>query len=161
VTHRATFTFAYAVFALSTLGACAGELDQPQRFAAAVQKYTGGGGGGGSGASAVPPACVLQVFKVSCGLAACHARGAAQIDLVSNGVTGRLLAQESRSAICKGRIYMATDGTSSLLLDKLTGSPPCGARMPLGGMISPTDAQCLAAWVSSFGGAELDAGEAP
>jgi hypothetical protein len=157
--------FLGASLAFFVLAACAGKLEQPQRFVAAAQKYTGGGAGGsvaGTGASTlVPSECVLEIFKGSCGLEGCHAKGSPQIDLVSDGVAARLIDHESGSTVCKGRTYIATDGTSSLLLDKLSSSPPCGTRMPLGGTISAANALCLADWVAALGGIGLDAGETP
>jgi hypothetical protein len=155
----------YAALVASTLGACAGKLEQPQRFAAAAARFTGGGTGGSTVVSdvgaLVPPPCVLEIFKTTCGLTACHAKGSSQVDLVSDGVAGRLIDKKSGSALCKGRTYVATDETSSLLLDKLTDAPPCGARMPLGGMLSAASTQCLTDWVVALGGSGLDAGGAP
>jgi hypothetical protein len=155
--------------AVSTLGACAGKLEKPQRFAAAVQKYLGGGSSdaasvapSGTDAGTVEtPACVLGILRDTCGLAGCHAKGSPQVDLASDGVVDRLIDQESGSALCKGRTYVATDGTSSLLLDKLTASPPCGVKMPVGGSLSAANMRCLTDWVSSLNGGDLDAGGVP
>jgi hypothetical protein len=162
-------TLVWTCLALAGLGACVGKLDRPQRFAAAVTKYNSGGSADASigersptakGADAVaPPACALQLFKGTCGVAGCHAKGSAYLDLASSGVETRLIDKKSSDPVCGSHTYVATDGTSSLLLDKLTDSPPCGAKMPLGGMISKTDRQCLADWVSSLA-SESDAGAA-
>jgi hypothetical protein len=162
------------------LCACAGKLDHPERFSAIVKKFgTGGGSGTGAGgaagaagtkadagmdagpSSAAEPACVLQVFKKTCGLPGCHASGSPQVDLASTGVAGRLIDKTSTSAMCKGRVYIPSKGGSSLLLDKLGASPPCGVRMPLGGMLSTADTKCLSDWVTSLGGGATDAGAKP
>ena len=159
------------------LGACAGKLDKPERFAAAVKKYERGGGGASGSRSApdasttdaeivsakdagpgAPPDCVLQIFKDTCGVAGCHAKGSAQLDLVSAGVTDRLVDQTSDTDMCKGHTYIATDGSASLLLNKLSSSPACGAEMPLGGKLGATNTQCLTDWINSITGAAADAG---
>jgi hypothetical protein len=165
----------------STLCACAGKLDQPKRFAAIVQKFGGAAGKGGTGGvgggrqlpgisdddggpsavdagSVVLPPCVLTIFGKTCGISGCHAKGSPQIDLASDGVTDRLINKKSTSMTCMGRVYVATDGKASLLLDKLGPTPPCGLRMPVGGMLSATDMKCFSDWVKSLGGSVPDAG---
>jgi hypothetical protein len=159
----------------TALYACAGKLDKPERFASIVKKLTAdagkagaggkssGSGGGAAGMSsdagkAAPPACVLQVFKMTCGLAACHAKGTPQVDLASAGVADRLIDQKSASVACKDRVLVSSSGMSSLLVDKLTDPPPCGAKMPLTGTLSATDMKCLTSWVQSVGGSPQDAG---
>jgi len=158
---------------LGAAPACAGKLQQPQRFAAAVKKYRGGTppstpvtGGSEDDAGEEPPACALDLFKSTCGQTSCHAKGSAQLDLVSAGVAARLIDQSSQSTTCDGHTYIATDGAASLLLDKLSDKPPCGAKMPLGGTISASNMQCLTTWVHSLGGetggtTDADAGGAP
>jgi hypothetical protein len=164
-------------FLAAVLGGCAGKLDNPQRFSSAVKNYTEGVGVAGSAAPSAPaafmgdprteaPPCVLQLFKTTCALAGCHAKGSAQIDLASDNVADRLVDQTSNSDLCSGRTYVASDGTASLLLDKLSDKPPCGARMPAAGMLSAEDEQCLSSWVRSvYGGADgadgADAGAGP
>jgi hypothetical protein len=148
------------------LYACAGKLDQPQRFSSIVKRLGQGGGqsagaAGSSAASAPLPACVSKIFSQTCGLAGCHAKGSAQIDLVSTGVAARLVDVKSTSAMCKDKIYVSTSGGQNLLLDKLSTQPPCGARMPLGGMLGTADVQCLAAWVQAIGDTANDAGATP
>jgi hypothetical protein len=110
-------------------------------------------------AGAEAPACVLTLFQNTCGLSGCHAKGTtAQTDLASDGVADRLLDQPAKNAMCKGRTLVATDGSPSLLVEKLSGNPPCGAAMPLGGALSAKDKQCVFDWVASVGGSVPDAG---
>jgi hypothetical protein len=156
----------------TALCGCAGKLDNPNRFAAAVGKYETGGAIQDAAMTSTPvadsvhhtatpttpPDCVLAVFKNTCGQVGCHAKGSPQVDLVSADVGQRLIDQTSNSGTCKGHTYVSTDGSSSLLLDKLSNSPPCGARMPLGGMLSAANMQCLTTWVGSLSGGEQDAG---
>jgi hypothetical protein len=164
--------FLISLFAIMLYG-CAGNLDKPERFAAVVKKYTvdagkasGSGGTGGASAAksdagagkAAPPACVLQVFKMTCGIAGCHAKGTPQVDLASTGVADRLIDRQSASMACKGRVFVSSSGMSSLLLDKLTDSPPCGAKMPLTGTLNAADLKCLTSWVQSLDVSGQDAG---
>lgn len=157
---------------MSALAGCAGKLEHPERFTAIVKKFasdasTGSGGAGGSKSDAgtnsnapPPPACVAALFKNTCGASvACHAKGTATIDLVSTGVTGRLLDQKSKTDLCKGEVYIASDGGESLLLDKLTDSPPCGVKMPFDGTkLSAAELKCVGDWVNALGGGGADAG---
>jgi hypothetical protein len=155
--------------------ACAGDLERPERFdgvlAALDGSVSGTGGAGPSPTDAspppseggpipdagppanAPPACVTDLFESSCGTVGCHNRGAPQVDLVSDGVTGRLLDQSSSSALCRGRTYVSSDGSESLLLDKLLAVPPCGSRMPLVGALTSEQQTCLGQWVDSLGAA--------
>lgn len=165
-----------ALITSSTLCACAGKLDQPKRFAAIVQKFGGAAGKSGAGGRLPPISdddggpgaadagtvvlapCVLTIFGKTCGMTGCHAKGSPQIDLVSDGVTDRLINKKATGMACVGRVYVATDGKSSLLLDKLGSAPPCGSRMPIGAMLSATDMKCFSDWVKSVGGSVPDAG---
>lgn len=155
--------------------ACAGELDRPERFDGVLAARDGSAGfadaavPGSMDASSpstdggpvpdagpppnAPPACVTDLFESSCGTVACHGSGSPQVDLVSDGVTGRLLDQTSSSALCRGRTYVSSDGSESLLLDKLLAVPPCGSRMPLVGALTSEQQTCLQQWVDSLGAA--------
>jgi hypothetical protein len=148
--------------------ACAGDLEQPERFDAIVKRFRDGGTGSGGllrdsgmGSGAVdsgvsgdePPACVTQLFSKTCGAAGCHEKGSKTLDLASAGVTSRVLDQESDTMLCSGRKYIDSNGGVSLLFDKLGQSPPCGARMPLVGTLSAAQRTCLTDWVDSLGGA--------
>jgi hypothetical protein len=151
---------------------CAGDLDKPERFASVIARFRDGGASpGGSGGllrdsgmpsspidagtsnAAAPPACVAELFMKTCGTTGCHEQGSQTLDLNSDGVTARLLDQDSVSMLCSGRTYIDSSGGASLLLDKLTQQPPCGARMPLIGTLNMAQRTCLTDWVSSLGGA--------
>ena len=154
---------------LCALAGCAGKLDHPERFTSIVKKFASDASTAttksGSDASTPsnappPPSCVATLFKNTCGTSvACHAKGTATIDLVSTGVTGRLLDQKSKTDLCKGETYVASDGGESLLLDKLTASPPCGVKMPFDGTkLSAAELKCVGDWVNLLGGGGADAG---
>jgi hypothetical protein len=157
---------------LLAVTACGGKLEEPERFRdllssvdggggkpsedAAVPpgKDAGGGGTGGGGDDTAPPACVTMTFKAKCGTAGCHdSKMLTGIDLVAPGVTERLVDQDSNSAgVCKDRVYISTGGDPSLLLQKLTTTPPCGSPMPLVGTLSASEKKCITDWVTSLGG---------
>jgi hypothetical protein len=121
---------------------CAGELEHPENFSF----LRGGGDGGGE-----PPACVTQYFADTCG-GACHGQDAALLDLVSPGVERRLVDQPSAAdSVCGGRTLVATDGSESLLLQKLT-TVPCGSKMPFGGSASEAELACIRGWIDGLGG---------
>lgn len=98
-----------------------------------------------------PPACVVSVFESRCAGLECHGPGAPEVDLISPGVSARLVDQPSSpSLFCANRTFVATDGSSSLLLDKLRDAPPCGSRMPLKGNLGAQQVECLVQWVASL-----------
>jgi hypothetical protein len=152
-----------------SLSACGGKLDHPERFAATVKRLgqagakaadAGAAEPASDGGSAALPACVSKLLGKTCGVAGCHAVGSPQVDLASAGVAMRLVDVKSTSMMCKDKTYVSTTGGASLLLDKLGATPPCGARMPLGGMLAAADVQCLTDWVAALGG-KPDAGAMP
>jgi hypothetical protein len=97
------------------------------------------------------PACVTDVLASRCAGLECHGPGAPEVDLISPGVAARLVDQPSSSTLlCAGRTYLATDGSPSLLLDKLKATPPCGSPMPLKGNLGSQHVACLVDWVASL-----------
>jgi hypothetical protein len=148
---------------------CAGELENPERFGFLLNAgrnsvpaggsggtgvvLPGGGTGGAAGAlaSRTAPDCVKQAFAMSCNSPACHERSMPQVDLVSPGFEERVIGKVASSMLsCSGRVLVSEDGSPSLLLDKLSDTPPCGVKMPLGRTLMPADAKaCITAWVMS------------
>lgn len=126
---------------------CAGDLDQPDRF---DRDGAIAGDGDGDGV----PQCVTEILQDNCGTAACHGDGALQVDLLSDGVEGRVVDADAKAGgVCDGEVLVSTDGGTSLLLDKLMDSPVCGERMPyLASPLSQGDIDCIGAWVESLGG---------
>ena len=181
-------------FVMAGSAACAGGLEDPQRFQQTDPVVTSGpssvpgvddatqmlpllpatpgvdpqiptltpdagtsaiGGTGGApiappGGSPPPPACVVDVLAGRCAGLECHGPGALEVDLISPGVIARLVNRPSSpNLLCAGRTYIATDGSPSLLLDKLRSAPPCGSRMPLKGNLGAQQVDCLVDWVAS------------
>jgi hypothetical protein len=115
--------------------ACAGELEQPERFASC------------------PPGFVEQLFSARCA-GECHAGGdaaEAALDLVAPGVEARLIGEPSATPFCDGRLLVEPDAThpgAHLLLDKLAERPSCGARMPFGGeALTASEVECVRRWI--------------
>lgn len=147
------------------LSGCAGSLDNPEDFAFLLADAGGAvtvdaATATDAGAEAVP-ACVRDAFE-SCGLAGCHGAGSLQVDLVSAGLAARLVDQPAlATGVCADRTLVATDGSASLLLQKLSTSNDCGSPMPLGRDVATQWEEaaydCVEAWVISLGGSALEA----
>jgi hypothetical protein len=146
---------------------CAGDLRDPERFAFVIDHNPGGADSGksnldaatpsldagGGGASTPAPACLTALFAAKCATSACHGAGAPQVDLVSSGVEMRVVGKpSSATGQCVGKTLVSTNGSASLLADKVSATPPCGSKMPLGGSLSDTDLACLDGWVSTVSG---------
>lgn len=140
---------------IAALAGCPGSLKDPGRFSR----------------SECPPDFdpVRAIFATSCGTSACHEGDspAAELDLVSPGVAGRLVDVPSTDD-CAGALRIdSADPTASLLLDKLTETPECGDPMPqVGPRVSGQDLACLREWVVATAAAgpapqPMDAGAAP
>jgi hypothetical protein len=142
---------------------CAGELEDPGRFGFLFDDDDAGTSSpndmDGSVSSnrdasspipSAPPACVTTLLNKSCALAGCHSANAAQVDLTASGLSTRLVDKKSTSDECSDRTYIATDGSPSLLLQKIMDSPPCGLKMPIGPALTTAETTCLTDWVDSL-----------
>jgi hypothetical protein len=126
---------------------CAGDLDNPERFDFLLD---GGTKTNAQGGIPAPPPCLTSLFEARCGIAGCHVANTQQIDLVSPKVEDRLVDVESTSAQCKDfGLFVSTDGSPSLLLQKLQVPPPCGVRMPIGDPLGESDMKCVSDWVKA------------
>jgi hypothetical protein len=115
------------------LGACAGDLADPEKFADC------------------PPGYVEQLFQADCsGGGDCHdsSEPEADLDLVSPGAAARLMGVASVQETCEGAPLIDPAGGDHLLMQKLGDGPPCGARMPFGeAKLSRSDIECVRRWV--------------
>lgn len=110
---------------------CAGELESPERFAECG------------------PGFVEQLFQEKCA-GECHAGSdpEAGLDLVTPGAAMRVMGRASVQEACDGLMIVDPTGGDSLLVDKLTDTPPCGARMPFGqSKLSGAEVECVRRWV--------------
>lgn len=118
---------------------CAGDLENPERFAKNC---------------ADDP--VVFVHE-TCGAGACHVADTTfgVVDFTSPGVTARLVDQSPTvSQVCTSDALMgevlidSVDPTMSFVLNKLTATPVCGSRMPLlADPLTPAEIECVATYV--------------
>lgn len=112
--------------------------------------------GGDPSTTAVDPPCAPEIdsiyktiFLARCGSMECHdsVQPAAGLNLVSPGVADRLVGVAAKG--CPGWLLVTPGAPAdSLLVDKVAGSPSCGAPMPVGG--EPLDdalLACLGGWI--------------
>jgi hypothetical protein len=116
----------------AVLSGCPGGLDRPERF------YKDAG----ADCSDVEN----KIFIPTCGGAGCHENpGAANnLDLVSAGTAARIKTQTST---CQSKPM------PTLILEKLRGTPPCGASMPLGSdPLTDNEYGCVVAYINKLDG---------
>ena len=148
----------FPVLGLS-FAACAGELKNPELFetgqgaaTAAEDSGTAPAGDAGPGGGASECGSTVELLKLKCGSAGCHgaASPAAKLDLVSEGLGERLRDLPSTDA-CAG--YSQIDSAApekSLLYLKVTDTPPCEPRMPIGAPLSAEEQACLLQWIEQL-----------
>ena len=127
--------------------ACAGTLDDPDRF-------RDGGAPASAADAGTPPAstCVpieTGVLAQKCATAGCHAAsGAANgLDLASPDVLGRLANKAATGG--PGSLIVPGDPDKSVLYTKLTATPPFGSRMPLGTNLDDATLACVHDWIAA------------
>jgi hypothetical protein len=136
------------VIALVACGlvACAGTLEDPERFAdaggAAAQSAD-------AGTAAACPPVESAILEAKCATAGCHAAsgGAAGLDLASPGVLGRLANKPATGGA--GSLVVPGDPSASVLYTKLMTAPPFGSRMPLGASLDDASLACVHDWIAS------------
>ncbi len=121
------------IFASLTLVGCAAELREPERFSNVDSCGN-----------------VEELLENECGGAGCHASEtpAAALDLVSAGVFGRLVDEVGTDNCGNALLVDSGNISGSLLLDKLSAQPSCGAQMPLGRpALSQTEVDCIESYL--------------
>jgi hypothetical protein len=162
VLTRRLLSLCLTASATSLIAACAGDLDDPQRFMDAAPPPVDAGkvdartapreAASQSDASCSPASAEnvpKDVFVTACATAGCHnpVDLAGSLDLKSSGVASRLVGVQAHDG---PGVYVATDGdpTKSDLYLLLTPSFPFDNQMPLGQ--PPLDAPtlgCVRAWI--------------
>ena len=122
---------------LASLGAgCPGTLEDPDRFL--------------NGGNYVCPDIPNELFVKSCGGAKiCHegAEPAAGLDLISDGVIGRLVDKKGRD--CPGILVDPVLPEASLIYTKLSPATSCGSPMPLGRpAFTDEEKLCIRNWIA-------------
>jgi hypothetical protein len=133
--------------------ACAGDLDDPERFAAQPAVRTT------ASSEASPDPCgdvPTTVFQKRCA-EGCHNAevNASGVDLASPDVASRLLA---RGALGGGVLVDPKAPKSSVLYTKLTSLPPYGSRMPPGAPLDDATIACVLSWITSVASTDTKAG---
>jgi hypothetical protein len=113
----------------------------------------GSAGVAGSAGSAGSDACgdvVTRIFVPSCGGTGCHNDTSPQqdLDLVSPGVAARVVGVTGKQ--CLQLLADPQNPEQSLLYQKLSVRPDCGAQMPLARpALSSTDVACVLSWIAA------------
>jgi hypothetical protein len=85
----------------------------------------------------------------------------AGLNLTANGIAARLVGVSPTAGVgsipssCAGmsKVYLTagSNPATGLLLDKLTSTPGCGARMPLGGaQMTASEISCVRTWATTL-----------
>ena len=120
------------------LAGCPGSLHDPARFTATC------------------PDVPTMILAARCGTGGCHdaSTKAASLDLVSPDVGGRLL---NRPAAGDKTLLLIdpSNPDGSVLVRKLTSTPPFGAQQPPGAPLDPMTIDCIRRWVRTVGISDL------
>lgn len=133
--YRAPLASLFAAALLATTAGCAGGLDDPDRFT------------GGTTAGCAPGTTATSVIQAQC--FACHSTDSKAngngLDLQAAGLPGRLYT--TNAACTMQPLADSANPSASFFLKKLTATPGCGSRMPLGTPLSDADTACLTEWL--------------
>lgn len=118
----------------------------------------GVGVAGSAAVSGGPCNAPTDVFPLTCASIVCHEGTANKLDLLSPGVDQRLLDVPAMGVHCGKTGMKLVDSKNpeqSLILLKLTTSPPCGSPMPLGSGpsgLKPEQLTCIHDYVVGLAG---------
>jgi hypothetical protein len=149
-TDPLAWSWLLAFGALGFFAGCPGTLADKELYEAALDGGRGPNGLDG-GADAGPCGDVVaRIFVPTCGGTSCHGTDAPQqgLDLVSPGLASRVVGVAAKG--CSVLLADPTNPEGSLIYQKLSPSPPCGAPMPLARPpLSRADADCVLAWIAA------------
>ena len=150
------------------VNACTGVADNEPRGHAgrggggagdASADATGGAGAGGSPDGAITiDRCMVPLATKSCNLAGCHGAQmpSAGLRLTEEVVTAPASLVDRWNAGdangCAPGMFKLIDRAEpekSLLYRKVTGTPPCGVKMPVGPTLTPAETACILSWIKS------------
>ena len=137
--------------ALSLLVGCPGKLSDKERFLVDAGDLDSGSPDAADGACGD---VVTRIFIPSCGGTGCHGAMAPQqgLDLESPGVAARVVGVIAKG--CPINLADPQSPSGSLMYQKLSPDPPCGAQMPLARPpLSDADATCVFNWIIAQGAA--------
>lgn len=119
---------------VSVLAGCPGSLEDPDRF--------------NDQFGTCPD--VPALLSKTCATAGCHAADnpSTGLDLASDDLIGRLSGKKTAGGA--GLLIDPTTPADSVLYTKVTGAPPYGGRMPLGGSpLDDTQVECILSWIET------------
>jgi hypothetical protein len=148
-TDRSAWSWLLAFGALSSFAGCPGTLADKELYEAALDGAVPKGADGGADAGPCGDV-VARIFVPTCGGTSCHGAQAPQqdLDLVSPGVASRVVGVAAKG--CSVLLADPADPEGSLIYQKLSPTPPCGAPMPLARPpLSRADAACVLAWIAA------------
>jgi hypothetical protein len=124
---------AAAMLLLALATGCPGALKDPSRFTAAC------------------PDVPSMILATRCGTAACHSASARAggLDLISPGLSGRLVDVPATGNPALLRVDSLSPD-ASVLVRKLTPTPPFGAQDPPGAPLDPATIDCIRKWVRTL-----------
>ena len=151
-TDPSAWSWLLALGALCLFAGCPGTLADKELYEAALDGARGlDGAGGSAGAEAGPCGDVVaRIFLPTCGGTSCHGTNAPQqdLDLVSPGLASRVVGVTAKG--CSVMLANPADPESSLIYQKLSPTPPCGAPMPLARPpLSRAEVACVLAWIAA------------
>jgi len=93
---------------------------------------------------------VTDLIQSDC-LTGCHSTAvkSSQLDLQASGLPKRLVKQNAASAGCSGLLLDPANPKNSNFYKKLTATPPCGTRMPVGGTLTTEELNCVSEWIAT------------
>ena len=126
---------------------------------ASVDARGGAGGAGGSidSGSAIDR-CMVPLAGKSCNLAGCHGAQMASAGLrLTEDVVMEPASLVDRPNAgdmngCAAGMFKLIDRAEpekSLLYRKVTGTPPCGVKMPVGPALTSAETACILSWIKS------------
>jgi hypothetical protein len=111
-------------------------------------------GSGGGAATAPAGGCDgFAVLAANCGSSGCHGDGSNLEDFAASEKAARSFIDKPGTLACigQGNVIDPDDPDGSLMVQKLSGDPPCGSSMPLGGVtLSKSDIDCIRSWMSNL-----------
>ena len=133
---------------LASLAACAGTLDEPERFREGGASSLLAAEAGAAPASACVPV-ETGILQPRCASAGCHAAAssAAGLDLASPDVLVRLANQAVAGGA--GSLIVPGNPAASVLYMKLAAPPPFGSRMPVGVPLDEATRACVRDWIAT------------
>lgn len=92
---------------------------------------------------------VPSLLAAKCGTAGCHGAGGT-LDLASSGVEARLVGKTGSAACGSATLADPANPMNSLLYQKISDSPPCGTRMPIGSPLTQVEVDCIEEWIGGL-----------